>query len=201
MKKVVFLLLLAATTAGFAQVKVRPGLRLGVNSATLSNVGDADRKYGVYFGAFANIHFTRFYELQPEVNFSAQGTKFGGYTYYNYEGDPLASSGEEDFKLNYAGVTLTNKFFVVPGLGLHLLAGPAFEFKTNGDFFDDDIMPFDFSFFGGIGYEFPFGLGAEIRYKQGLVDIRDGFYDDYDYEDDTILNSTIQFGLTYKFNF
>ena len=72
--------------------------------------------------------------------------------------------------------------------------------NANGD--NLEVTPIDFSLFGGIGYEFDFGLALELRYKQGLLDL--DFNDDGDYGDDiekNQLNRVIQIGALYKLNF
>jgi hypothetical protein len=54
--------------------------------------------------------------------------------------------------------------------------------------------------FGGIGYEFDFGLALELRYKQGLIDL--DFNDSGEYGGNTEenqLNRVFQIGLAYKF--
>ena len=46
-----------------------------------------------------------------------------------------------------------------------------------------------------------------MRYKQGMIDIREDYYDYYEEDDgdfyngDNVLNSVIQFGVSYKFDF
>ena len=62
---------------------------------------------------------------------------------------------------------------------------------------------------GGIGYDFPFGLSVEARYKQGIIDYDDGFSEFGDssdpYYDDNYdknnLNGVFQIGVSYKFDF
>jgi len=64
------------------------------------------------------------------------------------------------------------------------------------------VTPFDISVFGGIGYEFPFGLILEARYKQGLIEI-DLF--DFDFDSDSFdtvdeaFNVSFQYSVAYKF--
>ena len=94
-----------------------------------------------------------------------------------------------------------------PEIGLHFILGPSLDINVS-DNSNGDITPADVSFFGGIGYEFPMGLGIEARYKQGFVDVRDGYYDDYYYDNNydneyyngnNKLNSVFQFSVYYKF--
>lgn len=60
---------------------------------------------------------------------------------------------------------------------------------------DNDITGFDLAFAFGAGYEFPFGLGVEARYKVGIIDILDFF------SDGNSKNNVVQLGLNYKFKF
>src|SRR5690606_42059128 len=70
----------------FSQVKVRPGLRMGLNAATITNHEDSERKIGFDGAIFSNIHFTSFYELQPELTYSNQGFKRRNIIYYTGNG-------------------------------------------------------------------------------------------------------------------
>ncbi|MGB1307261.1 MAG: porin family protein [Oceanihabitans sp.] len=159
MKKLVLaIVFLAIGTSTFAQVKIRPGFRVGLNSATYTNTENTSRKLGVNAALFANVHFARFYELQPEITYSNQGFKQDDFT---IAGSTIKG---DEFSVNYLGLAITNKFFIVPNTGIHVLLGPTVEINIGDDSNDDDITPIDFSLFGGIGYEFPFGLGLEARY-------------------------------------
>ncbi|HLV70595.1 MAG TPA: porin family protein [Xanthomarina sp.] len=187
----------------FSQVKVRPGLRMGLNAATITNHEDSERKIGFDGAIFSNIHFTSFYELQPELTYSNQGFKRRNIIYYTGNGTNESGGG---FNIHYIGLSVANKFFVVPNTGLHFIIGPSIEVNVSDDSQYDDITPIDFSFFGGVGYEFPMGLGIEARFKQGLIDVREGYYDDPNYHDDNELynynnklNSVFQFNVYYKF--
>ncbi|RSK41388.1 porin family protein [Mangrovimonas spongiae] len=207
-KSIIFLLFVALSVTAFSQVKVRPGVRLGLNLSSVSNIDHADAKIGPNAAIFANIRFANFYALQPEATYSNQGAK-DAIRYYNYGNsfDPGYYYYSEDLSIHYLGVALANKFYIVPNVGVHLIVGPAIDVKVADNLDDDSIIPVDFSLFGGVGYEFPFGLGIEARYKQGLLDIRDDFYDNYDednddfWSSDSVLNGSIQFGVYYKFDF
>ena len=180
----------------YAQTKIRPGIRLGFNSANISNT-TLDNKIGLNAAVFADFRFSRFYALQPEIMYSRQGGKSNIRT-------------NEDLDIDYLSVGVVNKFFVAPNQGLHLILGPSldFDFENNlinviNDSNDSDITPFDLSFFFGIGYEFDFGLILEARYKQGLLDI-DLFDEDFESEfysgEGNTLNNVFQFGVAYKFD-
>lgn len=200
------LILIIASTSAFSQVKVRPGIKAGFNASTITNVENSSRKIGFDGGMFVNIQFAGFYQMQVETTYSNQGVSADGYDYYEPYTDSYVYVDDGDLNLHYITLGVANKFFVAPGTGFHLIIGPSIDINVSDDDYWD-ITPADLSFFGGIGYEFPTGLGIEIRYKQGIIDIRDGYADyadDYDmdyYNSDSKLNAALQVGLFYKFNF
>jgi len=179
-----------------AQIELWLGPKAGVN---IANVSDADGKslVGIYAGAAFSVKFSERYALQPELGFSMQGAS--------------DVYGNEDLKLNYFTVGLINKLYLAEGF--HVLAGPEFNFKVNNTFsdwgddyyYDDegnyidesDIQPFDFAIAAGLGYDFPFGLTLEARYKQGLLDVNDFFNID---DDRSSKNQVFQIGVAYKFH-
>ncbi|WP_291864457.1 porin family protein [Maribacter sp.] len=193
MKKVIVVLLFFVfSIEAFSQSKVRPGIRLGLNSANISNTNLED-KIGLNGAVFADIRFTDFYALQPEIAFSSQGGE--------------SSFNGEDLNVNYISIAAVSKFFVIPKQGLHFIVGPSIDidFDNNlinivNDTNNSDVTPIDLALFFGIGYEFPFGLIIEARYKQGLIniDLFDDFFDD-NQENNTSLNTVFQVGIAYKF--
>lgn len=178
-----------------AQVELWLGPKAGVN---IANVSDMDGKSltGIYGGAAFAVKFNERYTLQPELGFSMQGTK----DVYN---------SNDEVKLNYFTIGVINKLYLVEGL--HVLAGPEFNIKMNdtwsdfiyedenGDWeaYDDGIQPFDFAIVGGLGYDLPFGLTFEARYKQGLLDVVDFW--SLDNDSNSRLNQVFQIGIAYKF--
>lgn len=188
MKKIIFLL--GLITLGYSvsgQSKVNLGVKAGLNFSSLSNLDNSSTKTGLDAGLFVNIDFARFYEMQVETTYSNQGSSF--------------RSGD-DLCLGYINLNVANKFYPIPNAGFNLVVGPGINFLVHDD--DADITSVDFSIFGGVGYEFPFGLGLEFRYKQGFIDVREDYYDagedDYYYDGENILNGAIQLGVSYRFS-
>ena len=187
----------------FSQVKVSPGVKVGLNNSSISNFDDASSKTGIYGGLFLNLHLSDVYELQFETMYSSQGAKANYYYYDYFTGNTIVEKDKEAI-LDYVSIGIANKIFIIRDLGLNLIIGPSIDIKVNDNFDNEETSPLDLAFFGGIGYEFPFGLGIEARYKQGIIDIDDGFTTiggDSEYEDDNNLNSVIQIGVSYRFNF
>lgn len=206
MKKLFLLLIVVISWANaVAQVKVRPGLKLGLNSAKLTNVYQSERKLGINGGLFVNVHLTRFYELQVEAGYSNQGTGYkssrsGGF-------DPIIDGNfSEDINLEYLYFGIANKFFPIQNNGLNLIVGPSIDILVSENP-NDFYVPFDFGLFAGVGYEFAFGLGLELRYKQGFLDVRDSYWSDFDddeydfFDGDNVLNGVLQLSATYRFGF
>lgn len=201
MKKLLFLLLISGTTV-FSQVKIRPGARLGINVSNISSLENTSSKTGLNAGLFVNVHFSHFYELQLETSYSNQGAEIK----YNSSRrlDPIFTVADDNLDLEYISIGVINKFFIIKDSGLHLMVGPSIDVNIGDGY--ADFTPIDLSFTLGIAYELPFGLTVEARYKQGIIDLDDGFTtinsnDDYYDEGKNYLNSTIQIGASYKFDF
>jgi len=175
-----------------AQIEFKPGVKAGVNSANITN-SVVDAKTDFYAGAFLTVKFADFYNLQPEIVYSRQGA-----------GRPeLDGLNADELELNYISLVIANKFFPFKDLGVHAIVGPSFDFKVSDNYdpdFGDDIVGFDFGLIGGVGYEFPFGLSVEARYKQGFVDIFGENVNDTVSFDELFANKVLQVGVAYQFN-
>ncbi|WP_165748935.1 porin family protein [Cellulophaga sp. Z1A5H] len=195
MKNLIFaFIFITITTTAFSQVIARPGVRTGANFTNFTN-SDSDSKTTLYVGGFLAIKLAHFYTLQPEINYSRQGAK-------------SKFSSDYDTEIQYIGLAITNKFSPFKGMGLYTIIGPGINIKVGDNYdtnFNDDLEGFDFLIFGGLGYDFPFGLGAEIRYNIGLIDIFGRNINSNNHQDTTfdnlILNKVFQIGVTYKFDF
>jgi len=212
MKKIIFFIVVMFSMVAFSQAKL--GFRAGVNLAKITG-DNSSTKTDFYAGAMLNVHLSDLYELQPELTYSRQGGSYDtSYNYYDSNiGSNVNSVSNIDVELNYISIGLTNKFFILKDEKLHLLIGPSVDFNfknnlvsvVNGNY-EIDYTPIDVSFYGGIGYQFDFGLTLEARYKHGLLDIdfdNDDIYNSSTgkYESSIELNSVIQFGASYRFDF
>ncbi len=183
------LALIVVSATAFSQVTIKPGVRAGVNFANITNTV-LDNKTDFYIGAFAEIKFAPFYALQPELNYTRQGGK-------------SKFSEFDNLEIQYVSFSVANKFSPFNDMGLHFIVGPAINIKV-GDGFDDGfdhLESFDIVFFGGLGYDFPFGLTLEARYNIGLVDIFGSNVNNEVSIDELFLNKVIQLGAAYKFGF
>ena len=203
MKKLILLLIIITTsTTTFSQVKLSPGVKLGLNMANISNLEESSSKLGLTGGLFLNVHLSNFYELQLETMYSSQGAK-ANYYYFDSATNSILVEKEKNANLNYVSVGFANRFFIIKDLGLHLIIGPSIDIKVSDNFGDDELAPLDLSFFGGVGYKLPIGLEFDLRYKQGILDIDDGFtaIGSNSSDDPNNLNGVIQLTAAYRFNF
>lgn len=191
MRKIIFLgLMVFGFTAAQAQTEFRTGLRSGLNISTIEDI-EASPKTGFYVGAFGNIKFTKFYSLQPELNFSMQGANdvLLSDRYF-----PETNGGRADIPLNYLGLTVMNKFNLK---SFFLQVGPSLELLLTESKYNNNRG--DLSLNVGLGYDITNDLSIEGRYKAGVADVVNDqdwflFFSGINY------NSVFQVGLTYKFN-
>lgn len=184
---------------GFAQQQVKFGPKAGVNFANLSGVDDSEMKTGFHVGAVAEIKFNEKFSIQPEVVYSAQGTKF--------------SSNNAEVKLNndYINVPILAKYYIVDGFSVE--AGPQIGFLmkaeqegTFGGFtgtsdVKDNYKSIDFGLGLGLAYDLPMGLFFNARYNLGLSKINEDYtVGNITYKTDDIKNNVIQVSVGYKFD-
>jgi hypothetical protein len=200
MKKFYFLAFLFFASLSFAQVTFKLGLRGGANFSHFSQ-GKGVQEYwdydestnsyeevkrsfkftnrtDFYFGIFGNIRLAKFYALQPEFNYSRQGSK-------------VESSGKYDrdeYKVSYFGTQLVNKFYFK---NFNILVGPTIDIAVEKDF--DASYDFDLGITAGAGYDITPNLGVEARVKQGFLHTINNYQGKH-------ANIVFQAGLYYTFN-
>ncbi|MEY8761507.1 outer membrane beta-barrel protein [Chryseobacterium tongliaoense] len=198
MKKLYFLLITFISGLSFAQVTFNPGIRAGLNIAkfTESDRGvynwfdDDDDPFesglqkektdfiaDFYIGVFGNIRFTKFYALQPELNYSRQGSKIklGNETY-----DP---------KVSYMSFQLVNKFYFNK-FNVHV--GPSIDFVIDNKGFELSNNV-DLGFLLGAGYDITPNFGIEARVKKGIIEVAYS-------NGENRTNVLLQAGVYYTFN-
>lgn len=179
------------TFALYSQKKVRPGIKVGANYSTITNM-NLEPQWGLHIGAILNIQHSSFYAMQPELMYSRQGAR-------------AEHTDQETIEIDYISLGLTNKFFVMNDERFHFLVGASLDFDFDDNIiwminkgFNDDVFFFDIAFYGGLGYQFDIGLTAEARYKHGTIEV---FTDDFFTDERNHLNALFQFSLAYKFDF
>lgn len=181
-KSLLSILFVSMFTTAFSQVTFKPGVRIGANLASISNT-DLDSRIGISAGIFGELKLGGFYAMQPEIIYNQQGA--------------------DKAELQYLSIRLTNKFYVVKDkLPIYALLSPGFDVELGGEVTTYSSstgagvsLESDISVSGGIGYDFPFGLGVEARYKQGLIDVINSN------DPDKRTNAVIQIAAIYKFSF
>lgn len=197
MKKIISLFTLIISGFSLAQVTFNPGIRAGANFSHFtnkaqwysymdfdySNSTEADmnfkNKTDFYIGLFGNIRFAKFYALQPEINYSRQGTKLDT-NINNWHGQTITAS--------YIGFQIVNKFYFNK-FNIHV--GPTMDFLVEQKNFEA-TNEVDLGITAGIGVDITNNFGIEARVKKGFIPVYT-FYNDHS-------NVTFQAGVYYTFN-
>jgi hypothetical protein len=195
MKKTIVIACIAAVGIAKAQAQVtfKPGLRAGLNLSHFSKGNDSyyddynessnrefDSKNDFYLGFYGALKLTKYYTLQPELDYSRQGSKF------MYRNTPAT---QRSLNVSYLGVAAINKFTFNDKFNVHL--GPAIDFQVEEDF--DTDAEVDLTFILGTGYNFTPNFGIEARVKKGIIPV-------LDYSDGNHTNVVFSLGATYTFD-
>ncbi|MHC0442285.1 porin family protein [Flavobacterium sp. 3-210] len=171
----------------------RFGIKGGLNISNVvgGEVENTKSLVGFHVGGFAEIHVVEKFFIQPELLYSAQGTKVDG---------PFGSDG--DVKLNYLNIPVLAKYYIIdkkfnveagPQLGILLSA------KAEGEDIKDFTRSVDFGFNIGAGYSFTDNFSVGLRYTIGLSPLSDEDVDNADDYYDSAKNSNLALSLAYKF--
>lgn len=196
--KQLFLSAVLIAVAGFtaqAQVTFMPGVRAGANFSTITNL-NADTKTDFYIGAIGALKLSRFYTLQPEINYSRQGVTNATITDYNYNNNGALITRKEDVNLDYIGINLINKF---GNKNFHFQVGPGLDIIASDNRYYNTSVDLTFNF--GIGFDITENFGIEGRFKKGIIDVVESnyFYDNYNNSSNNT-NTVLSVGAYFKFN-
>jgi hypothetical protein len=175
-KSIFFIMFLFIITSTIHAQKF--GVRAGLNLAevTGNDFGNTEPLTGVYVGFFKEITLVpKLFYLQPELQYSSQGFK----------------TADTNYSINYINIPVVAKVYVLKMFSLE--AGPQVGVKISDNFpgkSGDDINTFDTAIVGGLGFNFPFGLGLNARYISGLSKIE---------KNSDAKNKVIQLGASFKF--
>ncbi|QXP59127.1 porin family protein [Olleya sp. HaHaR_3_96] len=194
--------------------EVNFGAKAGVNLATLTGdeTDDLESRTGFHVGVVAEMVISDKFSFQPELMYSAQGTKSSYSESETFNGFTSSYEGESTLKLDYINLPLMAKYYVAEGFSIE--AGPQIGFLINSEeeyeyseTFDgttdtesgsddlEDIKSIDFGLNFGIGYKLESGLNFGARYNLGLSNVNDS--DDSD--DFKINNSVVQVSVGFFF--
>jgi opacity protein-like surface antigen len=193
MKKII-LAAIAVMAFGYTNAQqTRFGVKGGLNLSTVvgGDVNDAKTLVGFHVGGFAEIGIVEKFYIQPELLFSAQGTKI--------DGGPFEDG---DIKLNYLNIPVLAKYYIVDNK-FSVEAGPQLGVLLSAKAEDTDIKDFtrsvDFGFNIGAGYNFTDNLSVGLRYTIGLSPLSDDDIDSDEEYYDSAKNSNLALSLAYKF--
>jgi opacity protein-like surface antigen len=206
MKKIfVAVVVLLSFGISFAQEETKSGSDIkygakgGLNLANIvgNDAGDANVFIGFNAGFFVEIPVADKLIFQPEILYSAQGSKSDGIIDgYNVDAT---------LKFNYINVPLmfkyqvANKFSLEAGPYIGFLTSAKLKFDVEGlgsDTVDmkDDVKSTDFGIGVGMNYEFSDVIFANARYQGGLTEIGDS-----EAGGNSVKNSVFQIGLGFRF--
>jgi hypothetical protein len=194
MKKSIIIILLCVF--GFsqanAQVTFNPGIRGGLNFSHFTK-GDNDYYYSgnsvnteekfssktdFYVGFYGALKLTKYYTLQPEIDYSRQGSTFKS-----------QDTPKTTLDVSYLSIVVANKFTFTDKFNVHV--GPTIDFVVDNNFDNDSEV--DLAFILGAGYNFTPNFGIEARIKKGIVPV-------IDLSTSNHTNVVFSTGVTYTFD-
>lgn len=206
MKKIIFIAMLTFFGITQAQVTFKPGLRGGLNFShftkgdsyndyyydnngnyvNASNRDNFKSKTDFYIGFYGALHLTKYYTLQPEIDYSRQGSKFTN-----------NSNSSTNLDVSYLSTAIVNKFTFSDKFNVHL--GPTIDFQIDDNFNTDNEV--DFAFILGAGFNFTKNFGIEARVKKGIIPVIDSYNFNNNYNGDSNhTNVVFSIGGTYTFD-
>jgi hypothetical protein len=185
-----------------AQVTFRPGFRAGANFShftegdyydnsynntnyyedlngniqLVDNRMDFSSKTAFYIGFYGALKLSKYYTMQPEIVYSAQGS--------NYR----TSTKNGSFDVDYLSLELINKFTFGERFNIHF--GPTLDFVVDENF--NTEAPIDMAFVLGMGINITPNFGIDARVKKGIIPVVD-FNDNH-------TNVVFSVGGTYTFD-
>ena len=188
MKKI-FLLVMVVTmlASGNLLAQVSGGVRLGGNLSNIKySAGDFsatdDSKFGPLFGLYLTAMFADKVGLQPELVYSAMGSK----------------DGDAKLNLGYIALPVLLRYQIIEQI--HLLLGPQAAFLLSAKYKEGDYDEDAKDLFKGLDFSAVVGAGADIdrfnvglRYGFGLANIIENEGEDFKAK-----SSTFQIVLGYK---
>ncbi|MBL4745475.1 MAG: PorT family protein [Flavobacteriaceae bacterium] len=202
MKKVFLTAVVAVMTVVSMNAQTSFGVKAGVNFADIK--GDFENNSSLtsfHIGGVVEFKLSDKFSLQPELLFSAQGTKL--------EESEDVYSYESKIKFNYLNIPVIAKYYVMEGLslefgpqlGILLSADVDSTISINGKVDETDKMDvkefiedIDFGVNFGASYQLENNLFFQARYNLGLVNVSK------DSDDAEMKNSVFQLSVGYKFN-
>ena len=158
------LLLLASQLSAQSGIGIKAGGHMStLHSEAFSN----DLLPGGSLGLYFPIGFGHRWELQPEVQFSAQGST-----------QEVSEAGRQTLRLYYAQAPMNAKFFVTPTVNLlggiqlgYLASASALEKGSSPVDVTEDFNRMDIDIVLGLGVGTPSGWDFSLRYTSGMTNV------------------------------
>ena len=207
MKKVFIIAFLTILGATQAQVTFKPGLRGGLNFAHFTkgdfynnnsiysnpynsyNNVDYTSKTDFYIGFFGALKLTKHYTLQPEIDYSRQGSNYKGTNQYFNGTNYVTQNFDQKLDLTYLSIAVINKFAFNGKFNVHL--GPTIDFIIEKKYINPE-SDVDLAFVLGAEYNITKNFGIEARVKKGIIPVID-FNDNH-------TNVVFSVGASYTFD-
>lgn len=145
---------------------------------------DFEGRTGIYLGLVYHKPLNRRWALQPELVYASQGYKI-------IWSDSLWSSSQQE-RQGYINLPLLVQY--VSARGFSVYTGPQVGFLVFNAYYT--FKEVDLAWVGGAAYLFKTGLGAEVRYNAGLLNIGRGSNIS---EISKARNQVVQAGIFYLF--
>lgn len=205
MKKIILSSLLVLAFGSTYAQKAEFGIKGGLNVANQNYSGDEipspSSITGFHIGGFVEIKIDDKVSIQPELLYSAQGSKFN----MDVQQDGITYNTVNKFKLSYINIPVmckyytTEKFSLEAGPQIGFLVDSKLEVEVLGQSVSQDAKDFfesvDFGLNLGAGYDFTKKFSAGVRYNFGLSNVAKTESGDTD----KIKNSVFSLSVGYKF--
>lgn len=163
MKNYFFFMLFALSSLFVQGQDLDFGIKAGANFATINDASGFSNTTGFVGGVFLGFKLGETWGMQADLLYSQQGGDF-----------TLGA-----INLDYMNIPVVLKYYMTDNLNIH--AGPQIGINVNDNV--DDVLPeitegidladpesFNVDGVVGLGYDFPFGLRASMRYSFGLTE-------------------------------
>lgn len=212
MKRII-LSMIAVITFGFVNAQeTKFGIKAGANLSSWT--GDTDGvnlnpRFGFVIGGFAEIKLSDKFAIQPELNYSTQGTKQDNFVFlqnlhFDYYELPTA---DIRWNLAYLNIPVMFKYYVAdkfsveagPQIGILLSAKTKTKIEGYTQTTEMDVKDFfksiDFGLNFGASYDFTENVSIGARYNLGLANIAKTI----DGDKSKLHNSVFTLSAAYKF--
>ncbi|OIV43994.1 porin family protein [Flavobacterium johnsoniae] len=212
MKKIILaaiaIMLFEFVSAQETRFGIKGGANLSSWTGDTNNV-NLNPKFGFVIGGFSEIKLTDKFALQPELNYSTQGTKLDNFVFLQnlHFDDFELPTADIKWNLAYLNIPVMFKYYIVnkfnieagPQIGILLSAKTKTKIEGINQTSEMDVKDFfksiDFGLNFGASYDFTENVSIGARYNLGLSNIAKTI----DGDKSKLHNSVLALSLAYKF--